>query len=79
MIFSIILESIGVTEIGLKSERVLGIETLGMGAMSAVSHWHGRRPVLSEILKIWVIVASPIGVVLEILVGYWTSKCNTIK
>ena len=49
MILSIILESIGVTDIGLKSARVFGVEILGIGVMIAVSHWRGRQPVRREV------------------------------
>ena len=36
--FSIIRDKIGVTEIGLKSERVPGLGILGTGVITAVSH-----------------------------------------
>jgi len=50
--FSAILERIGVTEIGRKSENEAGCDNLGTGVTIAVSHDIGTMPVLNEQLKI---------------------------
>ena len=43
-------EYIGVTDIGLKSARVFGVEILGIGVMIVVSHWRGRQTIRREVL-----------------------------
>jgi hypothetical protein len=52
MSLSAIRESIGVTEIGLKSDNEMGLGHLAIGVTIAVRQLEGTVPVLMKILKI---------------------------